>query len=249
MARTPLASRMALRSGLPATSPAPRRPSPSAVCDQLRGLVLSARYAPGARIGVDRVAADLGAAEADARAAVRALEVEGLLVRRPGEPAVVAPADPELFEEGMGVLASLEGYATAISARHLTDGDLMLLLERTDQMQDAIAAGDPLGFGLRNRAFHQVLYSRCPNSALVAAVRTVNRRLDAVRATVFVSLRARAPLSVAEHRELIDLLARGASRDSIEATARNHKLATVEAFRAWRLGSEAERCAAPTWSG
>ncbi|HWI23085.1 MAG TPA: hypothetical protein VNT22_10780, partial [Baekduia sp.] len=44
----------------------------------------------------------------------------------------------------------------------------------------------------------------------------------------------RGATSIAEHRELMDLLLRGAPPTEIEAVARAHKLATVEAFRAWR---------------
>ncbi|HLH67394.1 MAG TPA: GntR family transcriptional regulator [Solirubrobacteraceae bacterium] len=220
----------------------PQRP-PEGLCDALRGLVLSARYAPGERISAARAAADLGADERDALAALRALEMEGLLVLRPGEGAVVSPTDPERFEEGMRVLASLEAYATAIAAPHLRREDLSLLLARTDEMAAAIEQGDALRFGVRNRAFHQLLCARCPNGALVDALRAVNRALDSVRVTVFVSLRDRAPHSVQEHLELVELLQAGAPRDRIEALAREHKLRTVREFRAWRAGERPEAAA------
>ena len=39
---------------------------------------------------------------------------------------------------------------------------------------------------------------------------------------------------MAEHRELIRLLAEPGSPETIEAAAREHKMHTVESFRAWR---------------
>ena len=65
-------------------------------------------------------------------------------------------------------------------------------------------------------------------------LRDVDRRLDAIRTTVFVHIPYRGASSVSEHRELIELLRGGASATRIETTARRHKLRTVESFRAWQ---------------
>jgi DNA-binding GntR family transcriptional regulator len=132
------------------------------------------------------------------------------------------------------VLAVLEGYATAEAAPLITAGDLAALQQRTDDMVTAMEGMDSLTFGRHNRAFHQVIYDRCPNPTLVAMLRDVDRRLDAIRTTVFVHIPYRGASSVAEHRELIALLRGGASAKRIETTARQHKLRTVESFRAWQ---------------
>ena len=50
------------------------------------------------------------------REAIRRLEAEGLVIYRPNVGAQVAPAEPELFEDELSVLALLEGYATAGAA-------------------------------------------------------------------------------------------------------------------------------------
>jgi hypothetical protein len=62
----------------------------------------------------------------------------------------------------------------------------------------------------------------------------VDRRLDAIRTTVFVHIPYRGQASVAEHRDLIELLRSGASAKRVETAARQHKLRTVESFRAWQ---------------
>jgi hypothetical protein len=62
----------------------------------------------------------------------------------------------------------------------------------------------------------------------------VARRLDAIRRTVFVQIPYRGAASVAEHRALIELIAGNASATAIETAAREHKLHTVESFRAWK---------------
>ena len=101
-------------------------------------------------------------------------------------------------------------------------------------MVAAMERMDSLAFGRHNRAFHQVIYARCPNPVLVSMLRDVDRRLDAIRTTVFVHIPYRGAASVAEHRELIELLRAGAPAKRIETAARRHKQRTVESFRAWQ---------------
>lgn len=204
------------------------------VYEALRERILSGAYGPGFRVVIDALAKEFGFSPLPVREAVRRLEAEGLVVYQPNAGARVAPAEPGLFDEEMTVLALLEGYATALAAPHLDEGDLQMLRETTDAMATAAEGMDPLEFGRQNRRFHHVLYDCCPNQGLVEMLRDVERRLDAIRRTVFIHIPYRGAGSIAEHRELIGLIERGASPDTIEAVARAHKLNTVESFREWR---------------
>ena len=69
-------------------------------------------------------------------------------------------------------------------------------------------------------------------------LRDVARRLDAIRRTVFIQIPYRGSASVAEHRELIELIAKGAPAAKVEAAAREHKLHTVRSFVEWQLEHE-----------
>ena len=202
--------------------------------EALRERILSGAYGPGFRVVIDQVAAEFAVSALPVREAIRRLEAEGLIVYRPNAGAQVAPAEPELFEDTMGVLALLEGQATALAAPLLTAQDLTALEQHTDDMVAAMERMDSLAFGRHNRAFHQVIYARCPNPVLVSMLRDVDRRLDAIRTTVFVHIPYRGAASVAEHRELIELLRAGVPAKRIETAARRHKQRTVESFRAWQ---------------
>ena len=80
---------------------------------------------------------------------------------------------------------------------------------------------DSLRFGRLNQEFHGLIYEHCPNTALVGMLRDVARRLDAIRRTVFVQIPYRGAASVAEHRELIELIAsRRAGGEDREGRAR-----------------------------
>ena len=217
----------------------PRATKQQRVYETIRERILGGTYGPGYRVVIDVLAAELGVSALPVREAIRRLEAEGLIVYRPNVGAQVAPADPGVFEDELTVLAVLEGYATALAAARLEKGDLTRLRRATDDMADAMGRMDPLAFGRHNREFHEVFYERCPNPALVEMLREVERRLDAIRRTVFTHIPYRGAESIAEHRELIALVEGGASADRIEAKARAHKLKTVESFRAWRHEHEA----------
>ena len=204
------------------------------VYETLRERILTGAYGPGFRLVIDAVAAELGVSTVPVREAIRRLEAEGLVLYRPNVGAQVTPAEPELYEDELSVLAVLEGYATAAAAPLLTAADIARLRETTDLMGSAMQRMDPLAFGRHNNQFHAVFAERCPNRPLVEMLREVERRLDGIRRTVFTHIPYRGAESIAEHRELIELVERGARRDRIERAARTHKLRTLESFRAWQ---------------
>jgi DNA-binding GntR family transcriptional regulator len=219
-----------------------RNPGPTKqerVYQDVRERILGGTYVPGFRIVIDALAEEFGVSALPVREAIRRLEAEGLVVFRPNVGAQVAPAEPGVFDEEMSVLAVLEGYATAQAAPLLDEDDLRALTEITDRMVDAMESLDTLRFGRLNHEFHAVILQRCPNAALVDLVNGVTRRLDAIRRTVFVQIPYRGAASVAEHRELIRLLAERAAPEAIERAAREHKLRTVESFRVWRSEHDA----------
>jgi DNA-binding GntR family transcriptional regulator len=204
------------------------------VYQDVRERILGGTYVPGYRIVIDALAEEFGVSALPVREAIRRLEAEGLVVFRPNVGAQVAPAEPGVFDEEMSVLAVLEGYATAQAAPLIGPDELRTLTEITDQMVTAMESLDTLRFGRLNQEFHAVIYEHCPNSALVDLLRDVARRLDAIRRTVFVQIPYRGSASVAEHRALIALISARAPAAKIEMAAREHKLHTVESFRAWR---------------
>jgi DNA-binding GntR family transcriptional regulator len=200
----------------------------------IRERILSGAYGPRYRVVIDALADEFSVSAMPVREAIRRLEAEGLVIYRANAGAQVSPAEPSIFDEEVTVLAILEGYATALAAPELGKEGVERLTEITDRMVEAMQQLDSLGFGRLNQEFHAVIYEHCPNSVLVDLLRDVARRLDAIRRTVFIQIPYRGATSVAEHRELIALIAAGAPAAEIESAAREHKLRTVESFRAWQ---------------
>jgi DNA-binding GntR family transcriptional regulator len=214
--------------------PSPPTTKQQRVYETLRERILTGAYGPGFRLVIDAAAAELGVSAVPVREAIRRLEAEGLVLYRPNVGAQVTPAEPELFDDELSVVAVLEGYATAAAAPLLTVSDFARLRETTDLMVSAMERMDPLAFGRQNHQFHAVFADRCPNRPLVEMLREVERRLDGIRRTVFTHIPYRGAESIAEHRDLIELVERGGRSDRIERAARAHKLRTVESFRTWQ---------------
>lgn len=199
----------------------------------LRERILDGVYGPGYRLVIDRIADEAGVSALPVREAVRRLEAEGLVVFRPNAGPQVTPADPSLYEENMTVLAVLEGYATAEAAQRMTGEELAQLDAATDAMVTCMEKMDVLGFSRANQSFHRVLHEACGNPPLLDLLRNTERRLDAIRRTVFTHIPYRGLSSIEDHREIIRLIRAGAPSATVESAARTHKLRTVQAFREW----------------
>jgi DNA-binding GntR family transcriptional regulator len=199
----------------------------------IRERILDGSYGPGYRIVIDSLAEELSISALPVREAIRRLEAEGLVVYRANAGAQVAPAEPGVFQEEATVLALLEGYATALAAPHLDEADIERLTEINAGMVDAMEELDALRFGRLNHDFHTLINEHCPNAALLEMLNELTRRLNAKRRTVFVHIPYRGKTSVAEHEQLIRLIAGRAPATEIEVAARNHKLSTVQSFRDW----------------
>lgn len=200
----------------------------------LRERILSGEYGPGYRLVIDAIADEFEISTLPVREAIRRLEAEGLVVFEPHAGAQVTPADPGAFDDGVVVLGVLEGFATALAAPHLRRAELREMKAINRRLVEALQRMDYLEFGRLNREFHAVIHEHCPNPALITLLHGVERRLDAIRQTVFVQVPSRGAVSVTEHEELMTLIADRAPAETIETAAREHKLRTLESFRAWR---------------
>jgi DNA-binding GntR family transcriptional regulator len=223
--RTSHAARVPASGGAPAPLSKQER-----VYGILRARIVESEYPPGHRLVIDSVARELDVSPMPVREAIRRLEAEGWVVYKPNQGAHVAPLDETSWAEVMATLAVLEGFATAAAAPHLGGGDLARLREANRSMRRALADFDVIRFAEANRAFHAVIWRRCPNAYLRRQLELTLERLNTLRATIFVYIPARARVSADEHERLIGMIESGESAAAIERFAREHKLRTVRAY-------------------
>jgi DNA-binding GntR family transcriptional regulator len=197
----------------------------------LRARILDGTYGPGQRLVIDALARDLDVSPMPVREAIRRLEAEGWVVYQRHQGAQVAPLDEAGWMEALSTLAVLEGYATALSAPHLTAADIEQARAINGKMQDALEALDVMAVSDHNLAFHRALTERCPNAYLRRELATIQERLNTLRSSIFMFVPTRGRVSVDEHEELVAMIERGVKPSKIERFARAHKLHTAEAVR------------------
>lgn len=199
--------------------------------EYLRTQILDGVYGPGQRIIIDQVAKELGASTIPVREAIRQLEVDGLIQYKPYSGAIVSVINENEYIETLSVVAVLDGYATALSSRNMTESQIEKLKELNKQMEDALYEFEFEQFGVLNRQFHSIIYQECGNSFLQEEIRQAQLRLDRVRSSIFTLVPQRSRQSIEEHAKIIHLIQEKAPIDEIEKAVRQHRLNTIEAFK------------------
>jgi DNA-binding GntR family transcriptional regulator len=197
----------------------------------LRARILDGTYGPGQRLVIDALARDLAVSPMPVREAIRRLEAEGWVVYQRHQGAQVAPLDEAGWMEALSTLAVLEGYATALSAPHLTAEELRSAREINERMREALEALDVMAVSDHNLAFHRALTERCPNAYLLRELAAIQERLNTLRSSIFMFVPTRGRVSIDEHEELMAMIERGEDSEAIERFARTHKLHTADAVR------------------
>lgn len=191
-------------------------------------------YAPGHRLVLAALAESLNSSVVPVREAVRRLEAEGLIDYYPNIGARVAMVNDDTYIDSMQLTAILEGAATALAAPHLTGEELAQARQLNAAMRDSLSAFDPRAFTTLNRSFHETLFTRCPNAALVELIENQWERLDYLRESTFAFVPERAEQSVDEHETLVVMIEARADPEYIEKLARQHRLHTLERYLATR---------------
>ena len=113
-----------LRSGQLATAFATPLPLGLEIAQRLEAEIILLRREPGSRIGEEEISAQYGVSRSPVREALRALELDGLVVRSPRRGGVVAPLSIENLDAIYACRAPLEGLAAAgVATARMTSGE------------------------------------------------------------------------------------------------------------------------------
>ncbi len=204
----------------------------------IRERIADGRYTAGYRLVLDQIARELGVSAVPVREAVRMLEAEGLVTFERNVGAQVAMLDATEYVVTMQTLALVEGYATALSAPTLPAGSVKRARAINEQLAATLEHFDPASFTKLNLDFHSALFESCPNAHILDLVHRGWGRLAVLRESTFSFVPGRARESVVEHSTILDLIESGADAIVLELAARNHRLATLDAFIAQRRLTE-----------
>lgn len=164
---------------------------------------------PGYQAPEPEIAERLGMSRTPVREALIRLEAEGLVELIPRRGARVLPIKAEDMKEIYQILTALEPDAAAnLAARGPSEEELAPLREATDEMAEALEAGDLDRWAAADDRFHITLLELHGNKRMQAFVSAL---FDQAHRARIVTLRLReAPVrSTQEHREILDRLAAG----------------------------------------
>jgi DNA-binding GntR family transcriptional regulator len=122
----------------------------------------------------------------------------------------------------------LEGLCAAKAAQRATDEQVSVLTGLGEQMQEAVAGGDPMKYSALNRELHRLVREYSAQPVASDLLDRLNGQI--VRHQFRLALRAGRPqVSLPEHLAIIDAIAR---RDpaAAEAAARAHLSSVISAL-------------------
>ncbi|MBX5334260.1 GntR family transcriptional regulator [Rhodococcus fascians] len=196
----------------------------------IRDRISNQEYTAGYRLVLASIAKELDMSVVPVREAIRQLEAEGLVTFERNVGAHVSMADDTQYRDSMATLAVLEGAATAMAARRLSEDDIRRARAVNERMIETLDHFDPRQFTALNQQFHAVLFTKCVNPRMVALVDSEWARLAHLRASTFSFVPGRARESVREHENIVRLIEIGAPLDDIDRAARRHRSATLDAY-------------------
>lgn len=197
-----------------------RRTIASAAADAIRRRILSGDLVEGESLRQDALAAELGISRIPVREAFRQLEAEGLVTLLPHRGAIVSSLSLDEIAEIFDLRALLEPELLAQAIPLMTSADLATADAVLSDYERTLAAGDIHAWGQMNTWFHLALYSPAGRRRSLAIVHNLLSNADRYTRLQLV-LTQGIERAMAEHRELLQLCATGAT-DKAVALLRQH---------------------------
>lgn len=181
----------------------------------LRDAIRTGLLAPGQRLTLQELAADLGMSLTPVRDALRLLASQGLVEQRSHVGTVVSHFTRKRADDVYVLRLILEPLAARMAAEAVTDADVTALEGLLARMQTVLDANELSSFPQLNAAFHRRIYDVAHSDYLLEFI---DRLWNGVPYQA-ISLASRAWQSHAEHRALLAAIA---SRDGHEAERLMH---------------------------
>ncbi len=205
----------------------------------LRGDILNAVLRPGEAISEARMALQFGVSRTPVRESFKKLVEEGFLVVVPQVGTFVAPIDLAAVYDSQFVRETLECRTVALAAQRIDAEGKANLDRMIRQQEQALRAGDRVGFFRSDEAFHAELSRLSGHPSVWSVIEGVKAQLDRVRCLSLESS-GWSDMILGQHREIAEAVGAGDAAaaentmrahlrtvfDAIETIARDH----VDAF-------------------
>jgi DNA-binding GntR family transcriptional regulator len=182
---------------------APATEAIDGILTTIRSRIASGELAMGARISNCRIARELGVGSAPVREALIQLQAEGLVEVNPESGIFVFDMTVPEMRQLCAARVALEVGAIRASRTAASVRSLRILV---DQAEDALHAGELLRCHQLDSEFHESLVAASGNVYMIRCYRGIADRLRALRQRLPFE---RVGIAIAQHRQILDLLAAG----------------------------------------
>lgn len=202
-------------------------PVPSLVdfaAERVRDSILVGDLAPGERVLLEDIAAELGMSSIPVREALRMIATEGLMIPVARRGYTVAPIQVKDLEETYELRLLLEPLAVRLAVPRLTSADLRALGQELELLGEAFRTKDWPSHRIHHRAFHFGIYERCDSKWLLRLTDMLWANSERYQ---FMTTRIRGQLSarLAEHRRILVACRKGDAELAAEVMREHLRLA------------------------
>jgi DNA-binding GntR family transcriptional regulator len=195
--------------------------------DALRRAIVAGGLRPGARIGQEEFAGQLGVSIAPVREALRILEQEGQVTYLPRRGYFVTALKIADLEEIYGLRALLEGQAARLALESLDAAGLERIELAADDFVKAVESGHVLAELAANRRFHLAILDSPGRPHTMRLIRQLWDSTEAYRALYYNLAEERQSAIAAHDSILAALLAGDAARLVDELNDHRERALTV----------------------
>ena len=177
----------------------------AAVAARLKEMIIEGKLAPGARLNERVLCEQLDVSRTPLREAFKMLAGAGLIELLQNRGAVVARMGIDDIEAAFAVIASLEGLAGELAAKHISDQELAEIRALQFDMLASHTRRDLPGYFRANMRIHALINEAARNPVLIETFQRLNTRIYATRYRSNLT-NERWDKAIEEHNEILRLL-------------------------------------------
>jgi DNA-binding GntR family transcriptional regulator len=203
---------------MPDADPTPRLPEHETTYRRLRDLLLFGALAPGQKVTIQGLVADLGAGMTPVREAIRRLTAEGALEPQGNRRVLVPRLTLAQLDELAFARLAIEPQLARRACARMSDAAAAALAALDAEIDAAILAGDVAGYLRGNYRFHFALYDTADAPILRGIAQGLWLRTGP---SLRVVVEAGGPHGPDRHREALAALQSGDAQTLAEALAQD----------------------------
>jgi DNA-binding GntR family transcriptional regulator len=207
--------------------------------ETLRTYISTGRIPEGTRLTEREVSDMLGISRMPAREALQALEAEGLITRRTNGRYVIE-LDEALVRSLHEVRWTLERFAAELAAGNRCATYCAELRARLDDLNAAVAAGDPARCTRCDLAIHRAIWRQAGNPYLLSILESLLGVIYVLAERVKTYGHGESEVFLEQHRTLVARVEAGdgaGAAAAVEAQLRGALQASLRTFRVGDIGS------------